>query len=155
MYPYRVTFDRVYINHYSRVVGGSGGVPSEGGCSLGLDWSVEDTEEFPIDEYEANHRRKSLRSIAEIVRTSILVEFDEDFVNNAKEEKKFLLILRRSRTKNAKGCACKGECTWRCSCFQNGIPCNENTCGCSYDICKNDHQHVNREQINQWRERYV
>ncbi len=40
----------------------------------------------------------------------------------------------------------------KCYCFKNGIECNEDSCGCTHEICKNPLRHYfDEDKVHQWR----
>ena len=76
------------------------------------------------------------------------------------EQKKDIEAIKKSRSKI--GCGCKGtkgkSCdTKQCMCYKNEIECNESSCGCNNQLCKNPFQKhaMDDDMVNKFRKQTI
>jgi len=145
-----VTFGApVTIHEFSRLMGGSSGIPHNGSFPLGMGGYIgQEVVEFEVFEQRGKRRRRTpsrdvtqrLPLISERQRKDLLglKPGDEASRNIGKE----FSAIRASRRKNCckKGCECGTE---SCPCVQMGINCHkegdesEQGCLCSLEVCHN------------------
>eukprot|EP01117_Protostelium_nocturnum_P012897 TRINITY_DN4775_c0_g1_i1.p1 TRINITY_DN4775_c0_g1~~TRINITY_DN4775_c0_g1_i1.p1 ORF type:complete len:558 (-),score=238.18 TRINITY_DN4775_c0_g1_i1:23-1696(-) len=143
-----VKWREVEVRTYHRTLGSST-VPNKGGFALGLDWKYDEQNVLKrsVSEYETilfkiTKGQDNLKRYDEKERKKLLLEVQDD----VKQLNDQLSEIRKSRKKN--GCNCSQSKTGtsckdnKCVCIRYGIECNEDSCGCTHEACKNPKRHT-------------
>jgi len=162
----KVSFQEVEVRQYNRRHGGGGGVPSAGAYPLGLDWSFENVEKYPLAKFEemrAETRQdiKVLQPLTVNQRKKLLKKADKRSklvrAGSYLEQESAIKALKQSR--QGIGCECENgaQCkTETCHCFKNELQCDSSACNCETELCSNPQKLVwDQDRVDDYRKKSI
>jgi len=165
-----VVFHQVEVRQYERSLGLGSGIPDSGGYALSLDWDYDkNTLRQTLSDYEKQREEEErpslecLERIHEDKRKEIIVQYLTPTKTTVSEAEAELIKWKRQneeevkirKSRESNGCKCSGakSCnTAKCICIKNQIECNEDSCGCTANSCKNPLRHsYNEKKVQDFR----